>query len=73
MVVKAAPEPMIQRELLLLNGLGQGDRAEEGFGFVDGFDVFVGGVGIGDDSGAGLDVGFAVFQQAGAEGDAGIV
>ena len=31
------------------------------------------GVGIGDDAGAGLDVGFAVLEQAGAQGDAGVV
>jgi hypothetical protein len=39
----------------------EGDGAEEGFGFGDGLVVLVGGVGVGDDSGACLDVGLAVF------------
>ncbi len=54
-------------------GSCQGDGAEKGLRLVDGFHILVGGIGIGDDSGSGLDVGFAVLQQAGPERDAGIM
>ena len=48
------------------DGVGEGDGFEHAFGFVAGFFVFVSRVGIGNDSAACLDVGFAVFDQASA-------
>jgi hypothetical protein len=43
--------------------------AEEGGGFVEGFVVFEGGVGVGDDAAAGVEVGVIVLEEDGADGD----
>lgn len=48
-------------------------RSHQAFGLVHGFFVFVGGDGIGDDAGSGLDVDGIVFDDGGAKGDAGVV
>jgi len=45
----------------LLDGFRQRDGPSQSHGFINGFLVFVGGVGVGYYSGTGLDVGFAVF------------
>jgi len=46
------------------------EGAEHGGGFYQGFFVFVGGVGIGDDTAANGGVDEAVFDEHGANGDA---
>lgn len=48
------------------------NRHQQCFGFVDGFHVFAVGVAVGDDAGAGLDVEFALVDDGGAQGDAGV-
>src|ERR1700679_3705245 len=48
---------------------GQLKRGEEAAGFGEGFFVFGGGVGIGDDAGADTEVREVVFANGGADGD----
>src|SRR5262249_43371755 len=48
------------------------EGGEEGAGFVNAFLIFAGGGGVGNDAAAGLNVGDAVFDDHGAESDAGI-
>src|SRR5205085_9206936 len=51
---------------------GQGDGFEHGFGFVHGLLVFALGSGVVHPAAAGLHVGFAIFDEGGADGDAAI-
>src|SRR5882757_6213347 len=59
-------------EVWLPDGLRPGDGGHHAHGFIDAFLVFARGDGVGDDAGAGLDVGFAVLEDDGAQGDAGV-
>src|SRR6478609_3512454 len=56
----------------MLNPFRSGYGGHHAHGFVDAFLVFGFGGAVGDDAGAGLDVGFAVLEDDGAEGNAGV-
>src|ERR1700722_8988830 len=52
--------------------MGDFESGDDGASFVDGFLVFAGGDGIGDDTATSLNVGAAIFGDQGAQRDAGI-
>ena len=51
---------------------GEGHSLDHGLGFVDGFVELGLRHGVGDPAAAGLDVGFAILEHRGANGDAAV-